>query len=214
VFELTVRADDISQHGGHIKIKVLDLDSKESCVISFSGFTGPVTRGTNWNENEKCGCCHLAYNPEDDYTHTNAYIGPYRVSLYSDADVSFSQFQEDIKNKFPKFHGCFSNCADAANFTLNYFFPLEENLLEEIIMQAYKLATFPITIALCCGTMQPASLFGSPPGMNSPADVMKKAKLLSLSYGKHSNLFSQYKNEHQPVNDEKMEMAPKRQMMT
>lgn len=72
-----------------------------------------------------------------------------------------------------------NNCSDATNFALNYFFPdTAASLISAAAVVFRTLLCLPFVIS--CGSAP--ICFPSPPCMNTPTDVFRKAKLLSCCY--------------------------------
>ncbi len=176
MFEITVKIDEpMNNAQSHAEVRIKDLMSEEIYIVSFSKKKRPA--GTTKEKK----ITMFNYEELVSKNNTNCY-GPRSIKLYSNIETSMQEFITDIEEKFRHFNLCFNNCSDAANYTLNFFFPVSENKKVEEIWQSYKRKTF-----LCClvtGGVLP--FFGTPPFTNGPLDILKKAQLLSKAHGDES----------------------------
>lgn len=94
-----------------------------------------------------------------------------------------AQFLQTYKEKFGDIGGynlCCQNCADATSFILDYFFPDTDASSIKIRYQFFQLLV-GIPFLLTCGLL-PRCCPGIP-CMNLPADIFRRAELLSCIYG-------------------------------
>jgi hypothetical protein len=101
------------------------------------------------------------------------------VTLYSNKNLNaiVSAFKEKKEFEYQNFQPCFNNCSDAVSFTLDYFF--DKAKAEKNIDLLFK-------ILFCIGFIGTLGLLAfcpSPPGINSPNDIFRRAELLRLRYG-------------------------------
>lgn len=95
----------------------------------------------------------------------------------------YTQFLQIYKEKFgdiDEYNRCCQNCADATGFILDYFFPDTDATKTKMGYQFLQLL-FGIPFLLTCGLL-PRCCPGIP-CMNLPADVFRRAELLSCIYG-------------------------------
>jgi hypothetical protein len=186
MFEITLKISNFSNIFSHAKIKIFDLTTEKTYVVSFSK---KQYRGFN-----------SVFNDEEENI---LFYQPKVVKLYSDIPKAYDEFIKDYESQFgikkektffiagksrtmqvgrsKNFHSLYHNCADACNYTLNYFFPVAENLEIEKAWQKYKKSTYLLGF-ITCGLLP---FFGAPPSISAPLDVLKKGQLLEAKYGAH-----------------------------
>jgi hypothetical protein len=203
MFELIVKVKNYFNNGGNTAlIKITDMDTKECCVVHWNrGHPSAVTRNPRKIKHFDSNVFFVGEVDE-------GCSQPEPIKLYSNNKHSLSKFEEDITERFKCYTECFSNCSDAANFTLNYFFPRMDNPKKEAIFQGYKCITSPV--CLITGGFVP--YMASPPLFNAPIDILIKAKLLATRYGE-SKKIPLLENEKKSTYDSTLESGPKRQSM-
>jgi hypothetical protein len=175
LFELTVMVTNPTCNNpvSHASVIIKDCANNKFCRVSFY----PCCKKAASMIGEATAKFYMSYI-------SKKWCGESAVRLYSDINLTLEDFVGKINKKFCCFETILYNCSDAANYTLNYFFPPSLNCRVNIAYQAYKLATFPC----CIATLGCTSFFGAPPLTNGPVDVLKKAQLLSKYYGDKSKL--------------------------
>lgn len=186
---------------GHLEARVTCLDTGQVRVLNWDGIKKHQMTPLTDNA-EKLGKFNTIFSNR---LSVPACIAPKPVILYSQTKNTMDEFSAHVsqymnkgnyspnKNKFSMY---FNNCSDAVNFTLDYFFPDNDNSEEK--MQAFKLRTFPLYITTC--GLSPC-FFGTPPGINQPKDILKKARWLSFQYGKKPYLQEVSAPLHQRMRD-------------
>lgn len=112
------------------------------------------------------------------------------IKLYSNKKLSdfIEAFNKEFKKKSYSYF--FNNCANAVKFLLDFFFPNE---------RCYSSLYTGYQLLFCVGFIGSLGLLNCLPAPPStvvtPADVYKKAKLLSLSYGNRPDNFELIKDE-------------------
>lgn len=174
MFEIIVKADNyLNNMGGHVKIKIKELKTKQIFIVNFSPkYPSPTTKKpraiTKFDAEVKdSDCCQ-----------------PEAIKLYSDVHGSLNDFIIKINQKYDSFGLFCENCSDACNFTLNYFFPICENTRVERIWLTYK----AITCLGCIGTLGFIPFLGSPVCLNAPFDIVMKARWLARAHGQREAL--------------------------
>ena len=176
MFEITVKISKPRNILSHAMVKVKEMQTEKCYIVSYGetyGETGTsVQHVVNLFDNE--------LNFKEKFPYFDCWL-PDQMVLHSHRKITLKKFIEDIENKFKNstFSYCCNNCADAANYTLNYFFLRSKNGGVETMWQTYKCVTFPCCIVTCGMT----PFFGAPPLTTGPCDVLRKAQLLAKYYG-------------------------------
>ncbi|HSW69303.1 MAG TPA: hypothetical protein VLI69_03965 [Gammaproteobacteria bacterium] len=188
-FEIVILETPLKYIANHIEARVTCLDTQDTRVVNWD--RDPEHQKTPLTKSSKKLKQFNSQLASPSCLHRS-------VTLYCTSKKTMDQFSTDLKRAMESGHtfcdegdgdsneesddySVLNNCSDAVNYTLNYFFPNNEGI--EIAWKTFKCVTFPAYIATL-GYFP--CLFGAPPGINHPKDVMKKAWLLSFKYGKKS----------------------------
>lgn len=176
--KITLRANN---QCSHTELKIRDMASQTVYIVSFIGNHHPAV---------------TQYSKKIDGFDETHWFTAAIIKLYSNSTKSLDQFVIDLNEKVRS--GCgfdilCHNCADAGNYTLNYFFPIKDNIKTETTWRLFKCLTFPI----CLGTMGFFPYAGTPPFFTGPMDVWMKAYFLSKYYGSPEQLtfVAEHKNQ-------------------
>lgn len=144
--------------GTHVAVVITNLDNHDELLVEYGADDSYYRLNLDLARQERGDCC----------------VGV--VRLYSNKD--FNLFRQEYNREFKSedYSYLYNNCADAANFVLNYFFS-DANFENSLYLSFQLLCSIGCvaTLGLCC--------FPAPPVISTPRDVYQKAQLLSCRYG-------------------------------
>ena len=165
-----------------IEIKVILFG--QSCLFHWATHVAAVVRDL------RTGRCFKVHHPFETDGH---FIDDLNASLYGKAKNNccvgvailygagdFESFVREYRQRFSArddFNGVTNNCATAVNFVLDYFFSNDR-----CTKACYTL--YQLLCCMCCITTIGGRCFPAPPCIDTPADVLNKAMLLSIAHGK------------------------------